>query len=145
SNNIVGIKINNIDNVSINRNDIVIGDGLYAVTIPPNYFIGAGIGVFASTGYLIEENDISSTLNIGQDVGIYIKNSGADNNRVYKNTMTGLTYGTYADGQNRSYSELLKGLEFRCNNYINNNYGIAIQKINNDDGIKLFQGSLSKA
>lgn len=105
--NIWGVKVDEFDNVSINRNNIEIGDGGYTLFWP----IGVGIYLDNSTGYIVEENNVSTSLTNGYYNGVVADNSSGDNNRLYKNTFTGLTIGTEAVGVNHN-TNYQEGLQF---------------------------------
>jgi len=82
-------------------------------------FIG-GIYLHGSTGYLIENNhfdgpwtsfDLPPPVLISR-IGIYIKDSGEDNNEIYNNLFTGVDAGIIAEGVNKGE---LSGLCLKCN------------------------------
>lgn len=135
--NIWGIKIDEFDNVNINRNYIELGDGGYGST-------PSGIGVFLenSTGYIVEDNTALSLLPSGYFWGIIASNSGGDDNQIYKNTLENLFIGTFGNKINHN-SNYQKGLQFLCNDYTNNETAISIGSSTQTDGVRLFQGDYS--
>jgi hypothetical protein len=70
-NNVHGITVDEFDNVSINRNEIEIGNAGYVYTWP-NIFAGSGVNLTNSTGYIIEENNIFTNLTYGINSGINV-------------------------------------------------------------------------
>lgn len=140
-NNINGIGVDEFDNISINRNEIEIGNAGYVFSWPA-LFVGTGINANNSTGYIIEENKISTNLTVGQRSGINITNGGEGDHRLYKNTLDGLTIGTNARGVNHN-SNYQRGLQFLCNAYKNNATAIQIQTSPTSDGVRFYQGDFS--
>lgn len=137
SDNLWNILIEEMDNVSINRNEIEVADAGYTLT---GSNTGAGIVIDASTGYIVEENTLTTNFSNPVDFGIFIGNSGEDDNRVYKNSINGYEYGSLATGVNHNtgYS---KGLQFLCNDFEENGKAIYIGfTTQNDDGIRYNQG-----
>jgi len=84
-----------------------------------NAFLG-GLYLEGSTGYQVEENYFAGPLATMPDsgsiatIGIYIKDSGDDENEVYNNYFTGLDAGIIAEGVNRGDKT---GLCLKCNDY----------------------------
>lgn len=137
-NNVWGMLVDGLDNASVNRNIIDVGDADYILFWP----IGAGIMASNSTGYIIEENVISSNLTDGVRVGVFVSNSGTDDNRIYKNTLTDLGIGTGGDGLNHNYY-YQQGLQFLCNDFTNNEISISIGSNVEFDGVRFYQGDFS--
>jgi hypothetical protein len=80
-----------------------------------------GLYLQNSTAYKIEENEFKATAagsmpTQGTNLGLYITNSGRDNNLVYNNTFNKLYVGATAHGSNRS-STGATGLVFKCNDF----------------------------
>ena len=142
-NNKNGVLINEFDNVSINRNTMLVDGSGYN----PNPFIPItekGIEINNSTGFIVEENDVTGTYsqfdnNNSKSYGIIIRNAGGDENRVYNNDLASLKVGTDAIGLNRNEFYNHIGLQFLCNSYQNYKYAINIGE-EPDDGIRLYQG-----
>ena len=94
----------------------------------------------SNTGYTIEENEFNG--NIAADAGVYVYNSGSDNNQIYKNIFSGYTRSNgasavIANRKNSNYDGVShvgdEGLEFRCNefnnyngNQVKHNYAMAV-------------------
>jgi len=113
-NNRVGMYASGLHNLSFNKNKIQIG------TAQEEHLNGFGIYASGSTGYRIEENEISKLYNLDNTWGISIVNSGTANNTVYKNTMNDLSIGLYAFGTNKgSQLNSTNGLRFLCNKNLN--------------------------
>jgi hypothetical protein len=143
TNNVNGIRIDDFDNVSINRNSINIGSAGY-----PFFLQGTGISMTNSTGYIVEENTISKTA-VTPTYGIIVDNSGTANNRLYKNTLNGLTYGNYFSKVNKNLVLMggtNTGLQFLCNSFSNNSNAAYITTSTDwTYGIKLYQGEATKS
>lgn len=115
--NIIGIFNSALNNSWLNRNSFQFGNG-YAQGAAFNY----GMYSLNSTGYRIEENELTSSTNSPYlTAAIIIESSGEANNMVYKNTVNNMNHrGFVAKNQNRSpWSETI-GLQFQCN--VNNNH-----------------------
>jgi len=81
-----------------------------------------GLYLHECSAYTIEENDFTSIIPfMPGDVGLYINNSGYDNNMVYLNTFDHLLNASVAFGNNRSITGYY-GLRYRCNIFDNNDY-----------------------
>jgi len=138
TNNIWGVRVADFDNVSINRNDFVIGNSGYSI----NSSSGNGVTLDKSTGFIVEENSVISTLVGGKTSGIVVNNSGPANNRLYKNSLNYLFAGTQANRVNRSVN-LANGLQFLCNDYVQNRKAIYINSDPDKDGVRLYQGEFN--
>jgi hypothetical protein len=136
--NIFAIGVDEFDNVSINRNDIEIGNAGYTLSSPS----GMGININNSTGYIIEENNVSTNLNNGNYLGINVTNGGEDDHQLYKNKLHELSIGTTAKGINHN-TNYQKGLQFLCNEYKNNATAISILSKPLADGVRFYQGDFS--
>ena len=83
---------------------------------------GMGIDMQESFGFAIE-NDTFTKYNpapLGEYAGIRAKDCPSPNDIIYRNHFVGLSYGNYAQGNNRSLGTDLTGLEYRCNTNIDN-------------------------
>jgi len=109
----------------------------------------SGVYLDNCTGYSVQENtfysefETTSMLNY-TSWGIYINNSGSENNMLYKNNFHNLNYSTTAVNSNRS-ADGNTGLQIKCNNYWENYYDIAVNyeggyPIQDEDGIAQYQG-----
>ena len=114
------------------------------------YAFQYGIYTNKSTAYQIEGNDFISQPSFGS-LGPSIRNSGLEDNEVYKNRMTNMAFGAVSFGKNRNDFiggpiGAYKGLEFLCNENINNErMDIAISTNDALDGAKLEQGLLAES
>lgn len=102
-----------------------------AVVTSNNINVGSGSAWGASYGlyldacdkYKVENNNFNTTTLQNGYCGVYVKNSGIENNEIYRNTFDHLAVGSQAEGNNgnRNTTNGGLGLEFRCNNYTNTN------------------------
>ncbi|MBU3658751.1 MAG: T9SS type A sorting domain-containing protein [Flavobacteriales bacterium] len=139
-NNVNGVFFSELDNFSVNRSIMTLGNPSYS-TSPSAYF---GINTTNSTGYQIEENQFSKYTGINGTYGVSIANSGVENNRVYKNKFTGLTFGQALNGVNRNSADPLKGFQFLCNEFNGNtSRAVSVLVNNSTNGIRLYQGEFS--
>ncbi|PWH85764.1 T9SS type A sorting domain-containing protein [Brumimicrobium oceani] len=135
TNNIWGIRVKEFDNVNINRNNFVIGDGGYNSST----YSGNGIYLQNSAEYIVEENSVQNNLISGKTSGIVVDNGGPSDNRLYKNSLNNLFEGTKSNRINRSkYAK--NGLQFLCNEYVNNDNAILINSSHNSHGVRQNQG-----
>ncbi|HPM91658.1 MAG TPA: C1 family peptidase [Bacteroidales bacterium] len=109
-------------------------------------FLG-GLYLEGSTGYQVEENYFAGPLTTMPDsgsiatIGIYIKDSGDDENEIYNNYFTGLDAGIIAEGVNRGDKT---GLCLKCNDYrtcLNDMLVIEGDSNSRYLGIKEYQGT----
>ncbi len=89
-----------------------------------------GVYLDYCNAYTIEENDFSYTGggSASYAVGIVINNSKDDKNEIYKNTFTSLQVGSLVHGNNQE-SGTNNGLVFKCNEYDENDYHIALEEV----------------
>jgi hypothetical protein len=130
--------------------------GIYAsavnfATVTSNTFSVIGIdeayGLYFenSTGYHVEDNHFTGdAVGSSEEVGVYIRNSGYDQNWVYNNWFTDLYCGAVGDGINRRYIGKT-GLCFKCNVFTDNVTDLFITKdqgapISADHSIAFYQG-----
>lgn len=97
---------------------------------PPTPNVKYGLYLQNSTAYKIEENEFKATAagsmpTQGTNLGLYITNSGRDNNLVYNNTFNKLYVGATAHGNNRS-STGATGLVFKCNDFTQCPFDISV-------------------
>ncbi len=96
------------------------------------------------SGFTIQLNHFtSSDFNNMGTVGLYINGSGADDNMVNDNTFDHLIHATVAYGQNSAFGPFSddKGLCYKCNEFTNNDFDIAVVSGKPGYGIKPTQGS----
>ena len=140
TNNVWGVYVDEFDNVNINRNDFIIGNGGYSSSLT----FGNGIKLDNSTGFIVEENSVLNTLTAGKTSGIVVNNSGSADNQVYKNTLNNLFAGTQADRINRKLDlHLNTGLQFLCNDYVQNITAITVNYASPGNGIRYYQGEFN--
>lgn len=143
-NNVVGIYFSCVNYAEITRNVF------HCVSnIEEDYngnYIG-GIYLDGCTGYKVEENSILGPLNnlyLNGDasIGIYIRNSGENNNEIYNNTIRNQHIAIQAEGINKGERT---GLCLKCNKLIENANDFVVtpdQRIQSLSwGIKELQGS----
>jgi hypothetical protein len=146
--NAYGIYTSGINNFSVFNSDFFIGyndpesdpcdsDGKSAS--------GFGIHMTGCTGFAIEENYFTKAIGAeeGNYTGILCKDSETEHDIIYLNIFDGLSYGNFAEGNNRSEDDDLKGLEFQCNTNTGNNIDFIVTGGDRPQ-IRGFQGSLSK-
>ena len=69
--------------------------------------------------YHVEKNSfLGNDAKPNNNIGVYIRNSGGDENYIYNNSFEKLKYASVADGINRS-SLAQTGLCFKCNDFVN--------------------------
>lgn len=98
-----------------------------------------GVAIFSGTGYAVEENTFTGTGSLLNSTGVRLLNTGEHENRIYKNTFTGLDVANLAEGENGggSGSDDPKGLQYLCNTQTGNNYDI---RVGGGTGIRYYQG-----
>jgi hypothetical protein len=83
-----------------------------------------GIDMQESIGFAIENNDFekySLAAPSGEFAGIRVLSCPSQHDIIYKNSFDGLTYGNFAEGQNRpDVNDDQKGVEYQCNLNDNN-------------------------
>ncbi|MEW6136566.1 MAG: T9SS type A sorting domain-containing protein [Bacteroidota bacterium] len=131
TNNAIGIYVNGVKNESILFNNFYLGPN-YGDDCAEGSAPSFGINMLNSNGFAIEENTFqkASGAPLGQYVGIRCKDSKTEKDVIYKNQFTGLSYGNYAEGENRpsGSGQDLKGLQFQCNLNQNNAVDFIVAK-----------------
>ncbi len=133
--NYCGVFATNINDINITRNYFFI-----KYTSISNYsWGGLGLSLENCTGYTVANNSLKASNNIQESytVGIQIKNSGSDVNFVNNNEIQKLHYGTQSIGDN-------SGLQYTCNSFTNNYYGIYAYNIQGSSFL-CSQGSSTEA
>lgn len=118
-NNVAGIYLSGVNYAQITRNTFSCVTGINEAF--NGNFLGA-IYLDGCTGYKVEENSIQGPLNnvhLSGDasIGIYIRNSGTDDNEVYNNTIRNQHIAIQAEGINKGERA---GLCLKCNKLIDN-------------------------
>jgi hypothetical protein len=147
TNNSIGIEVNSVKNHSILFCNFKLGPntgdaGTCSTSGAPSF----GIDMVESNSYIIEENNFIKNEGAPQGlyVGIRCKDSKTLLDVIYRNSFSGLSYGNYAEGLNRSDPDVDdNGLQFMCNTNQNNAIDFIVAKKNVDDRpmIHSFQGS----
>lgn len=143
--NATGIKVNGVKNETILFCNFDLGSNTKDMEACERGASSFGIDMVSSNGFVIEENTFQKMQGAPQGLytGIRCMDSYTEDDVIYKNTFTGLSYGNYAEGMNRPKKENdLKGLKFECN--INQNNAIDfIVAGNSYPQIHSFQGTSS--
>ncbi|MCD4695460.1 MAG: T9SS type A sorting domain-containing protein [Bacteroidales bacterium] len=148
-----GVALNNVHNASVLFSQFNIGktqqqeeeacEGEGEGKLAAAY----GIDMEACTGFSIEENTFAPGGTGGEYVGIRCKDSETEYDIIYKNTFNGVDYGNFAEGNNRSESDDLFGLEFQCNTNTGNEVDFIVAQDLDDPlenpQIRTFQGTLT--
>ncbi|MBE7441390.1 MAG: T9SS type A sorting domain-containing protein [Flavobacteriales bacterium] len=114
-NNWRSIYLEEVDLAKITQNYVNVGADSYW---------GSSYGLYLNTcdGYTVENNTFNTnTTTQNGYVGVYVLNSGTENNEIYRNTFDKFYIGSQAVDVNGNgvFGSGSKGLEFRCNTYIN--------------------------
>jgi hypothetical protein len=114
-----------------------------------------GLYMQSSTAYTVEDNVFTSNESTPTGIGLYINNSGTDNNEVYSNDFSNLQNSIIAQDINRNGN--IGGLVIKCNTFTNtvsdiavstrlpfwtSNYGIAKNQGANSTDPTLMAGNL---
>lgn len=109
-----------------------------------NYSIG--IVLDGCTGFTVEENTFTNTsqepVEDFMTFGVWVNNSGEDENMVYRNSYTDMFCANYATGINLNELNTSVGLKYECNINTNNYFDFYVE---NDAGIATVQGSINQA
>jgi len=142
-------NINTAKSVQINNNNFtnntysIVLQGIDGARITKNVInhtggLSAGIYLDNCSGYKVEEN----TFNNGF-AGIVVNNSGVSDNEIYNNNFNHNIRSCQAQGINGDPSWLQSGLEFKCNDFYNNNPTYATDIAVTSGSIKPGQGFCS--
>lgn len=145
-NNQRGIYMKNIDYATIIGSTFTVPSA--NIFFPP-LMETYGLYTDNSTAYKIENNNFSA-LGPFALYGTYIKNSGAENNYLYRNNYQNLYVNVQAEGQNSDAGQYGKGLFIQCNTFTGNMAAdVYISPTNTplpgDGMIKNWQGSCEKS
>ncbi|MFZ4707297.1 MAG: T9SS type A sorting domain-containing protein [Bacteroidales bacterium] len=138
------------------RNNVFRGNTFNVpVSVQGNNNNSYGLYLQNSTAYTIEDNYFLSNETSPTGIGLYINNSGTDNNEVYSNDFENLQYSIIAQDINRN--GIVGGLYIKCNTFTNtasdinvstrqpywsSNYGIAKNQGANSTDPTLMAGNL---
>jgi hypothetical protein len=138
SDNIYGIYNNGSNNqvVVLNNFETTKSTGLYSINILLN----------GCTGFTIEENIFTSTFGPPYHdfypYGIWVNNTGEDENLIYKNNFSNMYIANHASGINLNDKNDAIGLKYECNTNSNNVYDFIVDE---RSGIATIQGSVTMA
>lgn len=136
---VMEVSCSSIDIMRNSCQDLSVGNN------PPYGFTGGG-AKNATFGFYVEGN---KQFNIAENIidlthpgnanrfGVIVRNTGANDNYVYLNTMRGLTMALNFRGNNRNGSSIVNGLRYECNIFDGNRNDVVI----NGDGT-LWGGSV---
>jgi hypothetical protein len=146
--NVYGVYMEGSNNFSATRSNYIIGgNNASGVWLP----IRNGIYTNVSTGYRIEENNMSNAaFPLGLMIGFWVRNSGHADNQVYKNSSRNIDIGEIGHGLNRNPNYAFNGLQILCNTHVGvkrNDIYVAkdLSGRTTDHGIRQFQGDPSKS
>ena len=105
------------------------------------YYTDGTYGIHSSncTGYTISDNYFECLYHLYQNYGIYVFNSGTEENVINNNSFYRLLFGIYCDSINGTSNMAGKGLEIMCNSFVLDDFDIYIAT---DSKIKAMQGSI---
>jgi len=141
---ITGIYLSGFNRLQLLSNEIEIKK-----IIIPNEIFQEGIYIEDCSGYHIEDNEIYSSYLYGYSslidvIGMYIKNSGPEDNEIYNNSLHNLPVGIIAEGVNKGGTT---GLCIKCNTFDQNMNDALVWDTPQNNlpipnlGIKYIQGS----
>ncbi len=118
TNNKYAISARNTDNIEVFSNTINIQQDA-------NPSKKAGIYFETCSSFLVEGNTVTASGYNGafplKTWGIVANNCGANNNKIYRNTVTNCAYNIAGEGSNRGGNTSQSGLQFICNNLTQTN------------------------
>lgn len=133
-----GIYLSAIDNAEIVLNDFDIGIKLEGVDEP------YGLYLDECSGYHVEANYFFGNYKIN-NFGLYVNNSGTEDNIIYNNTLEKIYTASVFQDINRNNKA--GGLQLKCNDYMNNKTDVvtitADSIITSNYGIAHYQGYMS--
>ena len=140
--NIKGLYLSGYQNgIEVTSNDF----NLYNTILNINSY---GMYLDQCTGYHVEDNRFHNESVVGDIPGLYINNSGTEDNLIYNNRFDTLNYAIIAHNINRDDSQE-KGLCIKCNDFRSDTYDISVTVsaplVNEDYGIAEYQGSMDQS
>jgi len=105
-----GIYMNSCFNNQIDGSTFVV-----PVSITGENMQSYGLYMEYSTGYAIEDNTFTSAESTPTGIGVYVNNSGIDDNEIYSNDFINLQYSIIAQDINRRNT--VGGLVIKCNTF----------------------------
>ncbi|MEO0898882.1 MAG: T9SS type A sorting domain-containing protein [Bacteroidota bacterium] len=132
-NNVVGVAVSAVDQAHILRSTFETGRPAYIATSTRT-----GVLLTSSTAYWVEGNTFTGSNN-DTEIGVYVNNSGPEENEIFRNTYTNLAVANFAVGDNRqnTNSRTDPGLQFLCSNESQNIRDILV---GGGEGIRFYQG-----
>ncbi|MDR3047232.1 MAG: M4 family metallopeptidase [Bacteroidales bacterium] len=117
-NNRVGIEASGIRNAAILQNHFNIGS---FNSVDDARVLAYGVRLLSSSEYRVEENHFAPTLNAyGTKIGVYVEESGPNENVIYFNDFQDLDIANRLTGINRKINDYGKtGLQVLCNQFDN--------------------------
>lgn len=139
-NNMKGLYLSGYSNgIEVTSNEF----DVYDSALDPD---GYGMYLDHCTGYHVEDNRFHNGSLVENIVGLYINNSGTEDNMIYNNSFNTLDYAIIAHNINRDDREQ-SGLCIKCNDFTANTNDISVTVYNPsvtpDYGIAEFQGSMA--
>ncbi|MCX6234499.1 MAG: T9SS type A sorting domain-containing protein [Bacteroidetes bacterium] len=148
-NNIAGIYLSGFEQPTI-ISDTFMMTGSHNIDLQNDPFWG-GIYMEDCSGYHIEANQFTGKYDLGGitphsdywRIGIYVKNSGTEDNEIYNNTFSHLQGAIVAEGNNRGDTT---GLCLKCNDMVSNQNDLLVweeERANGNlpMGIREYQGA----
>ncbi|MEM1319230.1 MAG: S8 family serine peptidase [Bacteroidota bacterium] len=135
------IVFEGMDGAKLTENNFIVGRSFN------NSSVDVGVTLFSSSFFTIEENEFLKATDADPiNAGLLIQNSGGISNLVYNNKFSQFKIANWAKGQNNnidtnSIYNCWMGLEYHCNENINNDVDFQIEPFNTNEGIKKKQGS----
>lgn len=135
------IVLEGMDGTSLTNNNFIVGRP------PTSINEDVGIMLVSSSFFTVEGNNLLKATDADPiNVGVLIQNSGGVSNLVYRNKFSQFKIANWAKGQNNNIDlnptyNCWIGLEYHCNENINNEIDFNIQAFNSNEGIKKKQGS----
>lgn len=141
TNNYNGVYVGAVGNAWITSNNFTVPESLGELN--SSY----GLYLDECTGYHVEDNHFTSTVS-DINTGLYVNNSGTDDNTIYNNVFDQLYAASVFQDINRY--NIIGGLCVRCNDYTNNVTDVSVVVSENcvetpDHGIAKNQGSMEPA
>jgi len=149
-NNSTGIYLSNVDNAVVINSRFYVGPNYRHVPNCGEEVSGFGIDNYMSSGFVFENNKFFKYTSAPTDkiyTGIHVKDCPSEQDIIYNNEFTGISYGNYAEKMNRSKPEDDKtGVEYQCNENADNLVDFIVAYENPDFAkIRDLQGSAELA
>ena len=122
-NNSTGVYASSESDAVIINSDFDIGPNIWAKSICADLTSGYGVDFLGCANFIIENNDFDKyefAPLYETYTGIRVVSCPSPHDIIYNNKFTGLRYGNYAEGMNRSEISDKTGVEYRCNTNTSN-------------------------